>query len=193
MAVWGGFALGAGHVIPVAAALQESPREGEGSDLSKEYDLAGYRGVCYERRSCCKCCGVSLRPVARRIAPRGTSTQEREAPMAKMTPMQEVKERFGSKEELAKLLYGKMARPFEDESDDDFQRRIRTASNTKLLRLYTAHEKVEKDFSDKAGLVDAIMKLRYADATPSLQYKQKIEGFRITRLLDMHQVLARKA
>ncbi len=113
--------------------------------------------------------------------------------MAKMTPMQEVKERFGSKEELAKLLYAKMDRPFEDESDDDFQRRIRTASNTKLLRLYSVHAKVEKDFSDKAGLVDAIMKLRYADAKPSLQYKQKIEGYRITRLLDMHQVLARKA
>lgn len=113
--------------------------------------------------------------------------------MAKPTPLQVVKERFGSKDELAKLLYKKLERPFEDEDDESFERRIRTSSNRQLLRLFEAHEQLDKQFGDKSGLVDAIVKLRYAGGKPDDQHRRKLETYRISRLLDLHSNLERKA
>ena len=94
--------------------------------------------------------------------------------MAKKTPMQEVKERFGSKEELAKLLYEKLERPYEDESQEDFELRIRTASNKKLLRLHRVHEEAQERFGGKDGLVDAVMKMRYPVGNPRSPIQSQI-------------------
>ena len=112
--------------------------------------------------------------------------------MAKMSPLQEVKERFGSKKELASQLFGKLEKIYVDESDEEFERRIRTSSNKKLLRLYAATSEVEERFGNKVGLVDAIMKLRYP-GKPDEQYRGKLEKQQITRLLDEHRMLSQRA
>ncbi len=113
--------------------------------------------------------------------------------MGKKTPVQLVKERYGSKEELAKLLYKRLESPFADESADDFQRRIRTTSNKKLLRLMATHETVEKEFGGKSGLIDAIMALHQPQGKPDLVYRAKLETYRLTRLLDLQRSLAKRA
>ena len=104
----------------------------------------------------------------------------------KKNPGQVVKEKFGTKHDLAKLLYTKLERPFDDESQEDFERRIRTTSAKKLLRLHENLEIVEKEFGNKSGLVDAIMKAKYAAGKPDLQYRAKLESYRTTRLLDIY-------
>lgn len=104
----------------------------------------------------------------------------------KKSPLQEVRERFEDKLKLAEALMGKLERPYE-ESDEEFARRVRTMSNKKLLRLHSAHEKVEADFSGKAGLIDAIMTLRTGQGKPDEQFRAKLESYRVTRLLDIHR------
>ena len=51
------------------------------------------------------------------------------------TPLQTVKEKFGSKEQLVSQLVSKLE-ALEGESKDDFKARLLTVSNRKLLRLY---------------------------------------------------------
>ena len=50
------------------------------------------------------------------------------------TPLQTVKEKFGSKEQLVSQLVAKL-QPLEGESKDEFKARLLTVSNRKLLRL----------------------------------------------------------
>jgi hypothetical protein len=113
--------------------------------------------------------------------------------MAPKSPLQVVKERFESKLKLAESLLGKLERSNPDESDEDFARRVRTMSNVKLLRLVDTHDIVDREFGGKAGLVDAIMTLRTPTGKPDLDYRKKLETFRITRLLDMQRSAAKAA
>lgn len=104
--------------------------------------------------------------------------------MAKLTPLQEVKTRFGSKEELANQLIPVLERP-DDVEDEDFERSIRTASNGQLLRLHAVQETVKKRFGSKEALVDAIVNDRFPKGNEP--YKAKLLGLRASRLLDMHR------
>lgn len=111
----------------------------------------------------------------------------------KKSPVQEVRERFGSKEALAKLLLDKLERPYEDETDEEFARRIRTASNKKLLRLHATQERLDKEFEgSKSGLVDAIMAL-VTQGNEDAQYREKLESLHVTRLFDLHEMHTRQA
>jgi hypothetical protein len=51
------------------------------------------------------------------------------------TPLQTVKEKFGSKEQLVSQLVSKLEAQ-EGESKDEFKARLLTVSNRKLLRLH---------------------------------------------------------
>lgn len=113
--------------------------------------------------------------------------------MAKASPLQQVRERFGSKEELAKQLYGKLEKVYEDETQEEFERRIRTASNAQLLRLHATVTEVTSKFGGKDGLVDAIVKLRAGDKKVDEQYRAKLTGYQLSRLLDLHRSLERRA
>ena len=54
------------------------------------------------------------------------------------TPLQTVKEKFGSKEQLVSQLVSKL-QPLEGESKDEMKVRLITVSNRKLLRLNKRH------------------------------------------------------
>ncbi|MFA5623847.1 MAG: hypothetical protein WC966_02160 [Bradymonadales bacterium] len=114
-----------------------------------------------------------------------------EKKMAKLTPVAEVKDKFGSKENLAKTVLAQLERP-EDESKEEFERRILTLSNRKLLKLNDAHEELLKRFGSKAALVDAIVALACVGKVDTT-YKAKLERMRTAPLLDLHKSLARKA
>ena len=103
----------------------------------------------------------------------------------KKSPLAEVRDQFGSKEALADKLIPVLDRP-EGEDEADFKRRIRTASNRQLLRLWKAEEAV-KALGGKKKLVDEIVQLKFGRA--NAEYGAKITRFMNTRLLDLHQSL----
>ena len=107
--------------------------------------------------------------------------------MAKLTPVQEVRERFGSKEALAQKLL-KVLDKGEDLDDAEFERRILTASNKQLLRLHEVHEILTGRFGSKESLVDAIVKLKFPEGNSP--YRDKLMTLRATRLLDLHRSLS---
>ena len=105
----------------------------------------------------------------------------------KKTPLQLVKDEFGSKEALANKLLSVLDRPA-DEDQDEFERRIRTASNKKLLRLWKAEAAVKDQFGSKDKLIEAIVKAKFNGANSD--YAARIAKYTKTRLLDMHRQVA---
>lgn len=108
----------------------------------------------------------------------------------KKSPLMQVRERFGSKEALAQKLVGVVRRP-EEESEEDFERRLRTTSNRKLLRLWEAEEQV-KAKGGRSAMIDAIMRLKFG-AHPEAAYRSRLEGYANTRLLDLLGQFERRA
>jgi hypothetical protein len=102
--------------------------------------------------------------------------------MAKLTPLQEVNKRFGSKEKLAKKLAPLLERP-EDVEKGEFEQQISTASNKQLLRLHRVHETIKKRYGSKEKLVDAIVAKKFPKG--NADYKAKLLTHRPTRLLDL--------
>lgn len=100
----------------------------------------------------------------------------------KKSPLAIVKDQFGTKATLAEKLIPRLAKPA-DESDADFAKRIGTASNKQLLRLWNAEERVAKDFGSREALIDAIVTKKFAKGDAS--YKAKISAYANTRLLDL--------
>lgn len=107
--------------------------------------------------------------------------------MAKLTPVEEVRQRFGSKEALAKQLL-KVVDKDDDVDDAEFERRIMTASNRQLLRLYEVSEIIKGRFGSKKNLVDAIVKAKFPKGNDP--YRDKLMTLPSTRLLDLHRSLA---
>jgi hypothetical protein len=102
----------------------------------------------------------------------------------KKTPLQLVKSEFGSKDALASKLIPLLTCP-EDEDKAEFERRIRTASNKKLLRLWKAEQALKDQFSSKDKLVQAIVKAKFNGA--NADYAARISKYTSTRLLDLHR------
>lgn len=110
--------------------------------------------------------------------------------MAKLSPVAEVKEKFGSKEALAQLVLKHVECP-EGLSKEDFERKIRTISNRKLLKLHAVHEEVTKRFGSKDGLVDAIIAVVCKGKVDTV-YKAKLQTLREAQLLDLHKSVSKK-
>lgn len=105
------------------------------------------------------------------------------------SPLMAVKERFGSKEALAQKLAPLLRRP-EDEPEEEFERRLRTTSNRKLLRLWEAEEQT-KALGGRAKVIDAIMEKKFG-AHPQAGYRTRLEAYANTRLLDLHAQFVRR-
>lgn len=102
--------------------------------------------------------------------------------MPKLTPLQEVKNRFGSKEELAKQLIPILDRE-EGVDDQEFERRIKTASNKQLLRMHRTQEILKRRYGSKEALVKAIEVKKFPAGNEA--YRTKLMAQRTTRLLDL--------
>lgn len=105
----------------------------------------------------------------------------------KKTPLQLVKDEFGTKDALASKLIPLLNCP-EDEDKADFERRIRTASNKQLLRLWNAEQRVKQDFGSKDKLIAAIVKAKFNGS--NADYSAKISRYSSSRLLDLHRQVA---
>jgi hypothetical protein len=111
--------------------------------------------------------------------------------MANLSPLQLVKRDHGSKHGLVDKLVDRAER-YDDESGDEFRTRLRRVSNKKLLRLHAATERLASDFSSKEALIDAIAALKFP-GKGNPDFRASITGFRVTRLLDLHDSLKNKA
>jgi len=109
----------------------------------------------------------------------------------KLSPLAEVKAKFGSRDELIKVVSGKIERP-EGLSDDAFAKKVRTISNRKLLKLNAAHDDMIARFGSKDGLVDAIIALVCKGKVDTV-LRAKLAKDRVAQLLDMHKALAKKS
>lgn len=102
--------------------------------------------------------------------------------MAKKSPLQRVRDEHGSKGELADKVLGILEAP-EDEEQADFEHRIRTLSNRKLLRLWESHQRVQDQYGSKDALVEKITTARFPGGNDD--YQRKISGFTLPKLLDL--------
>jgi hypothetical protein len=109
--------------------------------------------------------------------------------MAKATPLQQVKDQFGNKEKLVDALAGKLEAR-DGEGADDLKARLLRVSNKKLLRLLSASNRVT-ELGGKDKLVDTIITLKNPKQAKDADFRSKLAGYRITRLLDLHDSLAK--
>jgi hypothetical protein len=111
--------------------------------------------------------------------------------MMKKSPVQLVREQFGSKAELASKLVPILFRP-EGETEGEFLARLTTASNKQLLRLWAAEERVKSEFGSRAKLVDEIVGYKFPHKG-NATYKTKLESLTSTRLLSLRDGFAKGA
>lgn len=111
--------------------------------------------------------------------------------MAKKTPVQIVRERFGSKEKLVGELLGTLERP-EGESDEDFKARLLRVTNAQLLRLHSVETRVREQFGSKEKLADAVYSQRRTGKADK-DFRTRLGGLRKAQLLDKYLASAGKA
>lgn len=102
--------------------------------------------------------------------------------MAKLSPLQRVKQEHGSKAALADKVLGLLVAP-EGEDAESFAHRIKTMSNQKLLRLWAAHQKLTEKHGSAEALVDKIVAAKFPKG--NADYKAKVATFSTPKLLDL--------
>lgn len=107
----------------------------------------------------------------------------------KNSPVSVVKEQFQSKEKLVEAVQ-KLATPELWLDRVSSGKGLGRVSNQKLLRLHALLSDIKSRFGNRSKLIGAILELekRGKDAG----YQQRLEGFSLPRLNDLHQALSRK-
>jgi hypothetical protein len=109
--------------------------------------------------------------------------------MARKSPLQIVKDKYGSKEELINKLTG-LIEAGEDESEDDLKARLKHVANAKLLHLVEVGEKV-KELGGREKLVAKVAELK--GKTKDKDYAKRLGSYSLSKLLDMQRSLSRKS
>ena len=102
----------------------------------------------------------------------------------KKAPMDIVKERFESRENLVDAILGLMS---DSDKDDRTAARLKGAKNTQLLRIHAVLGEIQERFGSKDALIDAIAKEKFAGQNPDQGYVEKLRGYTSRRLLDIHR------
>ncbi|MCP4604075.1 MAG: hypothetical protein GY847_26725 [Proteobacteria bacterium] len=107
----------------------------------------------------------------------------------KKSPLEEVKERFGSKESLIKEVKGLFdkGKMFEDKLNPD--KGLARVSNTKLLKLHKIATEVRERFTTRANLVDDLTKILGREKDEGL--KERFEKWGLPRLWDYYSSVAK--
>ena len=113
----------------------------------------------------------------------------------KKSPLSQVKEQFGSKEQLVDALTalpeGVLARDSDEEDKDAFRTRLLTAANSKLLRLHTMGRAIADRWGSKDKLVDALLMLQRRGKDED--YRNKLRTLPLGKLYDQFNSLERAA
>jgi hypothetical protein len=106
-------------------------------------------------------------------------------PKARVTALNDGKD--GGKEALAKKLASSLAR--EDEDTGLIADRLKTASNTQLLRLQSAVETMKSKYGSRDKLVAAVAGTQSKDK----EYTAKLEKLSLPNLLELAKSAGRRA
>lgn len=109
--------------------------------------------------------------------------------MSKLSPLQNVKKLYGSKDQLVSKVAA-LFTPADGESKEDFAKRLKYVANAKLLRLLSVGEKIQK-LGGPAALVAKLAELK--GQTKDKDFTAMLGKLSMPRLLDTYQALSRKA
>ena len=107
----------------------------------------------------------------------------------KKTPLQEVKERFGSKENLVKELKKMFDKGDLFENRLNLDKGLSMISNAKLLKLHKVAEEVRERFTTRANLVEDLLKTMNRVKDTGL--RERFEKWGLPRLWDYYQNLSK--
>ncbi|MCX4244806.1 hypothetical protein [Paraliomyxa miuraensis] len=107
--------------------------------------------------------------------------EEKTKTMAKKTPLQLVKEKYGSKAQLIDAVASLVDRD-DGESEDEHKKRLKYVSNAKLLHLVALAEKA-KALGGRDGMIAKILELK--GQTKDHEYRDKLKKLSLGRLVDM--------
>lgn len=105
----------------------------------------------------------------------------------KKSPLQQVREQFGSKEALVEKLLPLVDRFDSEESDAEFAHRLGTASNKQLLRMWKTEALVKDQFGSRDALLDAVVQAKFGKENPD--YRTALSRLSKARLVDLHRQL----
>lgn len=106
--------------------------------------------------------------------------------MAK-SPLQIVKDKYGSKDKLIEAA-AKVLEPAPGEESDEFKNRLKFVSNAKLLHLVDVAERVSK-LGGKSALAQSVADLRKQGKDKD--FVRKLGESSMSTLVDMHRSLSR--
>ena len=109
--------------------------------------------------------------------------------MSKLSPLQNVKKLYGSKDQLISKVTALLT-PADGESKEDFAKRLKYVANAKLLRLLQVGEKVQK-LGGRTALVAKLAELK--GQAKDKDFTAMLGKLSLPRLLDTYQGLSRKA
>ncbi len=108
--------------------------------------------------------------------------------MSKLSPLQQVKKLYGSKDQLVQKV-SELLHPADGESREDFAKRLKHVANAKLLRLYQIGEKV-KQLGGREALIAKFAELK--GQAKDKDYLASLGKLPLPRLVDSFNALSRK-
>lgn len=109
--------------------------------------------------------------------------------MAKQSPLQIVKDKYGSKEKLVDAVVALVDRD-EGETEDEHRKRLKYVSNAKLLHLVSLAERA-KALGGRDGMIAKVLELK--GQPKDHEYADRLKRMELGRLVDLAQGLVRAA
>lgn len=102
--------------------------------------------------------------------------------MAKSSPLQRVQDEHGSKKKLAQKVLNFLDAA-DGESKEDFEQRIGTLSNQKLLRMFDANSKLTSKFENRDALIAKLVAVKFPNG--NTDYGTKLGTYTTPKLMDL--------
>lgn len=97
------------------------------------------------------------------------------------SPKQRVASAFGSKGALVDAIMGIVG------ASSDERSKLMQVSNMRLMKHHHAAKRMQAQFGNKDGVVDAILAIRFGGAQPDTGVREKLEASSAWKLMDLHR------
>ncbi len=104
-----------------------------------------------------------------------------------MTPLQQVKQRFGSKSQLVESLL-----PLLETKEAAVKSALMGTTNAKLLRIHASATEVRERFGSRKGLIERITATRYPQGKADDGFERKVQEATLKQLLELHRQVGAK-
>lgn len=102
----------------------------------------------------------------------------------KLSPLAKVKKEFGSKEKLVSEVVS-LLKSINDTLPEDIEKRLRSQTNQKLMKLYNNAKKISEIGKDK--VIEVILKARRPTSKKvDEDYKKALLRYPVSKLYDMY-------